>query len=127
MIVVGFGVEIHRPVGHEGGMVWSPLTLYLMCGVANPPTTNTKLNTGRFNFMNAGWCQNDEANVHVDGIIDQHTLGHLHVHDVFSLRVARFARWVLLGSSDLPKVALPTDPPCEGSHILHARGPTSSM
>eukprot|EP01046_Picozoa_sp_COSAG06_P047104 COSAG06_NODE_6788_length_2781_cov_3.424310_1_plen_787_part_00 len=32
---------------------------------------------GRFNFMNAGWCQNDEASVHVDGIIDQHTLGHL--------------------------------------------------
>ena len=31
----------------------------------------------RFNFMNGGWCQNDEANVHVDGIVDQHTLGHL--------------------------------------------------
>ena len=31
----------------------------------------------RFNFVNAGWCQNDEASVHVDGIIDQHTLGHL--------------------------------------------------
>ena len=38
---------------------------------------------GRFNFMNGGWCQNDEANVHIDGIIDQHTLGHLFLRKLF--------------------------------------------
>ena len=43
--------------------------------------------------MNAGWCQNDEANVHVDGIIDQHTLGHLYLRskigDIYTPRVRR--------------------------------------
>ena len=32
---------------------------------------------GRLNFMNGGWCQNDEANVHVEGVVDQMTLGHV--------------------------------------------------
>ena len=36
----------------------------------------------RFNIMNGGWCQNDEANVHIDGIVDQHTLGHLFLRSV---------------------------------------------
>ena len=36
----------------------------------------------RFNIMNGGWCQNDEANVHLDGIVDQHTLGHLFLRSV---------------------------------------------
>ena len=41
------------------------------------------LKSGQFNFVNGGWCQNDEANPYYDDIINQHTLGHLWLRSVF--------------------------------------------
>jgi hypothetical protein len=42
--------------------------------------------TGRLEFINGGWCMNDEANTHYADIIDQMTEGHLFLFNEFGVR-----------------------------------------
>jgi lysosomal alpha-mannosidase len=41
---------------------------------------------GRFEFINGGWCMNDEANTEYEAIIDQMTRGHLFLFNEFGVR-----------------------------------------
>ena len=41
---------------------------------------------GRFEFINGGWCMNDEAATHYEAIIDQMTLGHRFLMETFGVR-----------------------------------------
>eukprot|EP01136_Pigoraptor_vietnamica_P025489 Opistho-1_new@7004 len=41
---------------------------------------------GRLEFINGGWCMNDEATTHYVDIIDQMTLGHRFINDEFNVR-----------------------------------------
>ena len=76
------------------------LDLWLTSKVGRPQEREALIKliqAGQFNFMNGGWCQNDEASIHIDGIIDQHTLGHLFLRS-------------LLGDFYTPKVGWQVDP-----------------
>jgi len=41
---------------------------------------------GRLEFINGGWCMNDEATTHFTAVIDQMTLGHQFLQDEFGVR-----------------------------------------
>eukprot|EP01118_Nematostelium_gracile_P016074 TRINITY_DN6577_c0_g1_i2.p1 TRINITY_DN6577_c0_g1~~TRINITY_DN6577_c0_g1_i2.p1 ORF type:complete len:961 (+),score=254.85 TRINITY_DN6577_c0_g1_i2:83-2884(+) len=41
---------------------------------------------GRLEFINGGWCMNDEANTHFTAIIEQMTRGHQFIFDEFGVR-----------------------------------------
>jgi lysosomal alpha-mannosidase len=40
---------------------------------------------GRLEFINGGWCMNDEASTHYEAIIDQMTLGHRFLAETFGI------------------------------------------
>lgn len=40
---------------------------------------------GRFEFINGGWCMNDEASVHYEATIDQFTEGHRFLLEEFGV------------------------------------------
>jgi lysosomal alpha-mannosidase len=44
------------------------------------------VSSGRFEFINGGWCMNDEANTEYEAIIDQMTQGHLWLFREFGVR-----------------------------------------
>jgi hypothetical protein len=42
--------------------------------------------SGRFEFINGGWCMNDEAATHYQDVIDQMTQGHDFLFREFGVR-----------------------------------------
>ncbi|XP_077999782.1 lysosomal alpha-mannosidase-like isoform X1 [Glandiceps talaboti] len=46
-------------------------------------TVKMLVNEGRLEFINGGWCMNDEASTHYNAIIDQMTLGFHFLNDTF--------------------------------------------
>ncbi len=47
-------------------------------------TVKELVDSGRLEFIAAGWCMQDEATTHYNSIIDQHTLGVQFLSDQFS-------------------------------------------
>ncbi|XP_069460399.1 lysosomal alpha-mannosidase-like [Ambystoma mexicanum] len=60
-------------------------------------TVKGLVNEGRLEFINGGWCMNDEASTHYSAIIDQMTLGFQFLEDTF-------------GECGKPRVAWHIDP-----------------
>ncbi|XP_070544770.1 lysosomal alpha-mannosidase-like isoform X1 [Ptychodera flava] len=60
-------------------------------------TVKTLVEEGRLEFINGGWCMNDEASTHYNAIIDQMTLGLKFLNDTF-------------GECGRPRVAWHIDP-----------------
>ena len=48
---------------------------------------------GRLEFINGGWCMNDEASTHYSSIIDQMTVGHKFLQDTFGDCARPRAAW----------------------------------
>ena len=44
------------------------------------------MNNGQLEFINGGWCMNDEASTHYNGIIDQMSLGLRFISNTFGVR-----------------------------------------
>lgn len=49
--------------------------------------TKQLFKNGQLEFVNGGWCMADDASPSADGQIDQVTLGHRYVEDIFGVRV----------------------------------------
>ena len=49
--------------------------------------------SGRLEFINGGWCMNDEASTHYNPIIDQMTVGHKFLQDTFGDCARPRAAW----------------------------------
>ena len=47
--------------------------------------TKKLVTTGQIEFVNGGWCMADDASPSMDAQIDQNTLGHRYVMDVFGV------------------------------------------
>ena len=47
--------------------------------------TKGLIGSGQIEFVNGGWCMADNASPSTDAQIDQVTLGHRYVHDVFGV------------------------------------------
>jgi hypothetical protein len=50
-------------------------------------------NEGRLEFINGGWCMNDEATAFYTDIIDQMTLGHLFLSSLFGSKAVPTVAW----------------------------------